>query len=258
MKGGSRTIGDAERSQDKVIYALMSESFLAGFFRLDETRSICMGRGSEVDLTVPHSSVSRRHAELVWDDGGVSIQDLRSVNGTYVNGSTLLKPHRLAEGDRIQIGPFTYVFRTFESVEFARQAVASDKLGTVPLDFDLTVDAAREGRNYGGRELLSLCHLLNFRKHDGLLRVRGTSASGEIEFREGEVVGGEMGTLSGQEAVEAVLKQQNGHYQLTPTGSDPGEQRPLFRSTASFLSEFQVELDRQLFGHMALDQTRHG
>jgi hypothetical protein len=213
-----------------------------------------MGRGSDADVTVPHPSVSRRHAELVWEEGGVlSIRDLKSANGTCVNGSTLRDPHRLAEADRIQIGPFTYVFRTFENLEAAQCAVTDDE--DAP-EFNPTLQAAKQGRNFEGRGLLALCHLLNVRKDDGVLRVRGTIASGEVEFRAGDIVRGELGTLRGEDAVRALLKQQNGYYQLTGSGSGGEELRRLFRSTAAFLSTLQVERDRDLFGFMALDQTQ--
>jgi len=50
--------------------------------------------------------VSRIHAALRWEDGGYSIEDVGSSNGTYVN-SLLLSVgtrHRLRSGDRISLG----------------------------------------------------------------------------------------------------------------------------------------------------------
>ncbi|HEY2924176.1 MAG TPA: SpoIIE family protein phosphatase, partial [Candidatus Eisenbacteria bacterium] len=49
--------------------------------------------------------VSRRHAEIVLRDDGYWIQDLKSKNGTKVNGTLIQTPSRLNPGDRIDIGP---------------------------------------------------------------------------------------------------------------------------------------------------------
>ncbi|MEO1290300.1 MAG: FHA domain-containing protein, partial [Chloroflexota bacterium] len=56
-------------------------------------------KGSELN-------VSRRHAELLPWDGKVTIQDLHSVMGTWLNGEKLVAGQRypLAHGDKIQLG----------------------------------------------------------------------------------------------------------------------------------------------------------
>ena len=68
-----------------------------------------IGRLDEKDLTLKHSKVSREHAHITIRDDGVYIEDQGSSNGTIV-GETRLdekKPHKLAQGDGIGIGPFT-------------------------------------------------------------------------------------------------------------------------------------------------------
>ena len=59
-------------------------------------------RGSGVVLRDP--SVSRGHALLSVNGEQVTIQDLRSSNGTYVNGSRVQSETAVAEGDRLTIG----------------------------------------------------------------------------------------------------------------------------------------------------------
>lgn len=64
-----------------------------------------IGRGERVDIRIDDTGVSREHAKLVWTlQGVVNLIDLRSTNGTAVNGHridvTVLRP-----GDRIQVGP---------------------------------------------------------------------------------------------------------------------------------------------------------
>jgi hypothetical protein len=51
-------------------------------------------------------SVSRRHAEIRWGEGGYWIVDRGSTNGTWLNGQRLSpdQPHRLKDGDRVAVG----------------------------------------------------------------------------------------------------------------------------------------------------------
>ncbi len=66
-----------------------------------------IGRGSECELRVPVLSVSRKHCELTVSDDGVSIRDLGSSNGTYVNNERV-ETHALQAGDRLVVGPIAF------------------------------------------------------------------------------------------------------------------------------------------------------
>ena len=70
---------------------------------LDKER-ITIGRDPANDLHINHPLVSKRHAEIVREDGKTIIVDLGSTNGTFVNGLKV-KRHELHEMDRIVIGP---------------------------------------------------------------------------------------------------------------------------------------------------------
>ncbi|MGE3109622.1 MAG: FHA domain-containing protein [Phycisphaerales bacterium] len=69
-----------------------------------------IGRGEECRVRVPLSAVSRKHCELAMDDEEVVIRDLKSSNGTYVNGMKVQK-RDLVPGDLIAIGPVVFVLR---------------------------------------------------------------------------------------------------------------------------------------------------
>jgi EmrB/QacA subfamily drug resistance transporter len=69
--------------------------------------SATIGREPECDLQVLDSEVSRRHAKVSIRDGMATLDDLRSANGTYVDGERILTSYRLAPGDRVQIGEAT-------------------------------------------------------------------------------------------------------------------------------------------------------
>jgi two-component system cell cycle sensor histidine kinase/response regulator CckA len=72
-------------------------------------RSHVIGRGEECDIQLDDSKISRSHARLVEQDGGWTIFDLGSRNGTLVNGEPVHSARRLEIGDRIQLSPETIV-----------------------------------------------------------------------------------------------------------------------------------------------------
>lgn len=72
-------------------------------FELPDHEPQLIGRSSEA-LALTDRSVSRRHAELTPGGGQWWLRDLRSTNGTFVNGSPVLDVVRLRPGDRIRCG----------------------------------------------------------------------------------------------------------------------------------------------------------
>ncbi len=65
---------------------------------------ITIGRDASNDVLIDHPVVSKKHAEIVKQDGKVFVVDLGSTNGTFVNGIKV-KRHQLQQLDRIVIGP---------------------------------------------------------------------------------------------------------------------------------------------------------
>ena len=65
---------------------------------------ITIGRVQGNDLVLPNAGVSRRHARVVIKDNRFILVDLRSTNGTFVNGRRLVSPMVIAEHDLITIG----------------------------------------------------------------------------------------------------------------------------------------------------------
>ncbi len=70
----------------------------------DETAEAVIGRSSECAWVVPSGAVSRRHARVLRRGNDVTIEDLGSSNGTFVNGERLTGPRALRDQDRIQLG----------------------------------------------------------------------------------------------------------------------------------------------------------
>jgi hypothetical protein len=64
-----------------------------------------VGRGQDNNIVVNDAKVSRVHLQMVQDDNGnISVVDLGSANGTYVNGKRIASETRLKAGDELCIG----------------------------------------------------------------------------------------------------------------------------------------------------------
>lgn len=69
-----------------------------------------LGRDSHCDIQLEDSETSRNHAEIDYTDGDYVLRDLKSSNGTFVNGNRISE-HVLRVGDRVQIGKRLMLFR---------------------------------------------------------------------------------------------------------------------------------------------------
>jgi DNA-binding winged helix-turn-helix (wHTH) protein len=67
------------------------------------------GRDPDVDICLRSPRVSRRHALFVVSGPSVSVEDLGSKNGTFVNGTRVAGRIALKNGDHVRIGTFTFV-----------------------------------------------------------------------------------------------------------------------------------------------------
>jgi transcriptional regulator with AAA-type ATPase domain/polyferredoxin len=63
-----------------------------------------LGSSVRADLTVSDDTVSRLHARIVVDDDGVTIEDLGSTNGTYVEGRRIDQPEKVTTRIRVRFG----------------------------------------------------------------------------------------------------------------------------------------------------------
>jgi pSer/pThr/pTyr-binding forkhead associated (FHA) protein len=80
-------------------------------FPIDVDR-MTIGRNPDAEVFLDDVTVSRNHALLVSRRDGLYVDDLGSLNGTYVNRRRI-ESHRLQNGDELQVGKYklTYLER---------------------------------------------------------------------------------------------------------------------------------------------------
>ena len=79
-----------------------------------------LGRAHGNTVRIPSADVSRRHTKLQLEGGLVHVEDMGSVNGTFLNGRPVKSPQLVQPGDQIEIGPVTFIVE----YELSPQALA--------------------------------------------------------------------------------------------------------------------------------------
>jgi predicted component of type VI protein secretion system len=93
-----------------------------------------LGRAIGNTVRIPSREISRTHCRLCIDNGMVTVEDMDSVNGTYINGIRVRGIQLLSPGDRLMLGPVTFVVE----YEMSPDAVERLRGGAVP-DSELVV-----------------------------------------------------------------------------------------------------------------------
>src|SRR5215468_3106210 len=81
-------------------------------YKLGAAESI-IGRGQGCEVEILDDGISRRHAAIAIGAGGVTLRDIGSRNGTYVNGQRVEAPVALHDGDKIQLSSTTILKFTY-------------------------------------------------------------------------------------------------------------------------------------------------
>ena len=99
-----------------------------------------IGRGEGSHLRPSSDLVSREHCRISVDKGEVTIEDLGSRNGTYVNGERLTELHKARSGDTLRVGRLQ-----FELVLDPARTAKKNKVGSVVEAAARTAESKAEG-----------------------------------------------------------------------------------------------------------------
>jgi FHA domain len=78
-------------------------------FVLEKDRTT-IGRSPECDIFLDDVTVSRKHGVIVKGRGDIVLEDLESLNGTFVNRRRIERRASLSDGDELQIGKYKLTF----------------------------------------------------------------------------------------------------------------------------------------------------
>lgn len=74
-----------------------------------------IGRGANHQIPLTDTFVSHGHAVIIFQKRNYYLEDLNSVNGTYINGMRVNEPVLLKHGDTIKIARVTFKFVRWEN-----------------------------------------------------------------------------------------------------------------------------------------------
>ncbi|HEY1603737.1 MAG TPA: SpoIIE family protein phosphatase [Pirellulales bacterium] len=101
-----------------------------------EAEKAVLGRHPDCDIVLDIGAVSRQHAQILQIEADYYLEDLKSRNGTYVNGQQIHDRRRLEDNDRIKICDLLFTFRREQP---QRQSGTID--GALGLSAELVDDA---------------------------------------------------------------------------------------------------------------------
>ncbi|HEX3068088.1 MAG TPA: FHA domain-containing protein [Thermoanaerobaculia bacterium] len=89
----------------RISLAILAGPDAGTMYRIEKPR-ITIGR-SGADLTINDTEASRQHAAIEVREDGITVEDLKSTNGTTVDGQKLTEPAQLQDKSEFQIGTTT-------------------------------------------------------------------------------------------------------------------------------------------------------
>lgn len=198
----------------------ISGKYQGGEFPLEENREIIVGRSSDLDMVLVEEMVSRRHARIQLQNGQISIDDLNSTNGTFVNGERVTHAE-LQEGDRVLIGS-----NILKVVTTDGSSATMHEDGGSPMLSRSVGRRTEDARMSGDLEEIPLPDLLQLfgssRKTASLI-ITTDAYVGRIHLNEGiiravemEAATGEPLPVSGLKAVYRMICWERGVFELTP------------------------------------------
>jgi pSer/pThr/pTyr-binding forkhead associated (FHA) protein len=207
----------------------ISGKYQGGEFPLKMEKQIVIGRSSELDMVLVEDMVSRKHAKITVQNGKITIEDLGSTNGTFVNGEKI-KQARLKEGDRILIGTsILKLIHQGEDREELDEASVKQKLEEAAAQAAKVTKTSSMTGKIEEIPLPDLLQLFHTSKKNGVLAIKGDH-EGRIYLRQGRVyyaVIDDNHELGPQKSFNRIVTWESGDFELRPP--DP--------------QEFMIELD---------------
>ncbi|MCP4542056.1 MAG: FHA domain-containing protein [Chloroflexi bacterium] len=156
---------------------------------LGKQHSLIIGRDPQANVPLSAPVISWHHARLDLTAQGHTLIDLKSTNGTYVNGQRLARPRLLQQGDIVQIGPFKLIYEAtgfqqytatggvrLDGVQLVREVGSGTRKKRILNDINISIYprefVAVVGTSGAGKSTLMMA-LNGFARADGRVLVNG-------------------------------------------------------------------------------------
>jgi pSer/pThr/pTyr-binding forkhead associated (FHA) protein len=244
--------GGSPAGSEAVQWALrfISGKYQGGEFPLRPHREIVIGRSSELDMVLVEDMVSRKHAKITTDDKTVSIQDLGSTNGTFVNGEKIRKVE-LKDGDRILIGTsiVKLVYVDGENTNGLSETEARSRMA-------VTANKRPPTKSMSGSieeiPLPDLLQLLSTSRKSGVLVLRSDGGVGKLYLRKGQIYFASIDdsfNMGPRKAIFRMLTWTQGFFEL-----EPPDERAVLEELQDSTEGLLMEGMRQLDEHRMLSE----
>lgn len=208
---------------------------------IPQDRPMYIGRDKiQCELAMPDQRVSKRHVVVTYQNNKYFVEDLGSLNSTFVNGERLQGKIAMVPGDEIRILPYTMLF-----------------IGPDELDADPSHRAARlshqdDASHFSGQlsilKLIDLIQLINSTSQSGLLNIRDQKdRKSTVVFVKGEIVKASYRSFVNEEAIYALIGIPDGEFDFI-RGEQPMPRDPITKRTQTLLFEACQLLDERKSG----------
>jgi pSer/pThr/pTyr-binding forkhead associated (FHA) protein len=183
--------------------------------RLGVRFPVFIGRHPSCELSLRSDDVSRRHAEVRCEQEGYVLHDLRSTNGTFLNGAPIDSAQALSAGDRILIGGRTITF-----CEIAPQEGTSwgdtDEAATV-ICHQPSPSQAHFSGDLAQIPIPALFQLLEMGSNTGLIAISSDDGEAQVHFEMGRPVHAATEKHVGFDALLEIAAIERGHFAFGPS-----------------------------------------
>ena len=99
-------------------------------------RDMLVGRHQDAEILLQSTDISRKHAALLFRDDHIWVKDLKSTNGTFVNGERVEQEQEieLHDGDMLQFASFMFMILAPERYKAHLPEIDVEPVTTVPHD----------------------------------------------------------------------------------------------------------------------------
>ena len=215
----------------------ISGKYQGGEIPLRDDCEMVIGRGADLDLVLAEDMVSRKHAKLIVEGGNLlSILDLGSTNGTFVNGEKIRRA-TLNPNDRVLIG--TSIIKIILAKEM-RQRIETGAVKRIMED--LAARAPSELSMSGDLEevpLPDLLQLFGTNKKSGVLTISGAHR-GKLYITSGQLIFAMVDkdpTIKPMKALCRMMSWREGTFQMKNDSGSHNFTETFEESTESLLME---------------------